>query len=56
VLAEKLNNAGITAAYYHADMEPGTRAASHSAWSEGHVKVRRHVGSVPLEARRCSVL
>lgn len=40
VLSEKLNNAGITAAYYHADMEPGTRAASHSAWSEGHVKVR----------------
>lgn len=39
VLAEKLNSAGITAAYYHADMEPGTRAASHRAWSEGHVKV-----------------
>lgn len=40
VLAEKLDSAGITAAYYHADMEPGTRAASHSAWSSGNIKVR----------------
>jgi hypothetical protein len=41
VLAEKLDSAGITAAYYHADMEPGTRAASHSAWSSGNIKVWR---------------
>jgi hypothetical protein len=40
VLAEKLVDAGIPSAYYHTDMEPGSRAASHSAWSDGNVKVR----------------
>lgn len=54
VLAEKLNSAGITAAYYHADMEPGTRAASHCAWSEGHVKVWGVMGSLRLAAQHCS--
>jgi superfamily II DNA helicase RecQ len=44
VLAEKLSDAGTTAMYYHADMEPGSRAAAHSGWSEGHVKV----SEVPL--------
>lgn len=39
MLAEKLSDAGTTAMYYHADMEPGSRAAAHSGWSEGHVKV-----------------
>lgn len=39
MLAEKLSAAGTTAMYYHSDMEPGSRAAAHSGWSEGHVKV-----------------
>lgn len=39
LLADKLNAAGITAAHYHADMEPAARAASHTAWSNGSVKV-----------------
>jgi len=39
VLADKLCSAGVTAAYYHADLEPAARSASHTAWSSGNVKV-----------------
>lgn len=39
VLASQLQSGGITAAHYHADMEPAARQASHSNWSSGDVQV-----------------
>jgi superfamily II DNA helicase RecQ len=38
-LARELQAAGLTAAHYHADMEPAEREAAHSAWSSGAVQV-----------------
>ncbi|WIA10092.1 hypothetical protein OEZ85_010299 [Tetradesmus obliquus] len=39
VLASQLVAAGLTAAHYHADMEPAARQAAHSSWSSGAVQV-----------------
>eukprot|EP00775_Hariotina_reticulata_P010922 gene10922-11077_t len=38
-LASQLQIAGVSAAHYHADMEPAARAGAHEAWSSGAVQV-----------------
>jgi hypothetical protein len=50
VLASQLVAAGLTAAHYHADMEPAARQAAHSSWSSGAVQVR-NIWCAPLSSR-----
>lgn len=38
-VCEDLVTGGVTASYYHADMEPAARLRSHKQWSEGRVQV-----------------
>lgn len=53
MLASQLQTAGISAAHYHADMEPAARTASHNTWSSGAVQVtaqQSHTGLATLQA------